>query len=80
LNQGFEWVLGIGLLAAECYTWIVAWAFQNIQPLRRKPVALPEDRSLWPTVDVFIPRYNESLDVVKPTVLAALGLDCRPTS
>jgi len=77
LNQGFEWVLGIGLLAAECYTWIVAVLgfFQNIQPLRRKPVALPEDRSLWPTVDVFIPRYNESLDVVKPTVLAALGLD-----
>jgi len=77
LNQGFEWVLGIGLLAAECYTWIVALLgyFQNIHPLRRKPVAMPEDRALWPTVDVFIPRYNESLDVVKPTVLAALSLD-----
>jgi cellulose synthase (UDP-forming) len=77
LNQGSEWVLGIGLLAAECYTWVVAVLgyFQNIQPLRRKPVALSEDRALWPTVDVFIPRYNESLEVVKPTVLAALSLD-----
>lgn len=77
LNPGFEWFLGIGLLAAECYTWIVTVLgyFQNIQPLRREPVALPEDRALWPTVDVFIPRYNESLQVVKPTVLAALGLD-----
>jgi cellulose synthase (UDP-forming) len=77
LNRGFEWFLGFGLLAAECYTWIVMVLgyFQNIQPLRRKPVALPEDRALWPTVDVFIPRYNESLQVVKPTVLAALSLD-----
>ena len=40
-----------------------------------RPVELPEDGALWPTVDVFIPRYNESLSVVKPTVLAALGLD-----
>jgi cellulose synthase (UDP-forming) len=72
-----EWFLGIVLLAAECYTWIVMVLgyFQNIQPLRRQPVALSEDRTLWPTVDVFIPRYNESLQVVKPTVLAALSLD-----
>jgi len=28
LNQGFEWVLGIGSARGECYTWIVAvWAF-----------------------------------------------------
>ncbi len=29
----------------------------------------------WPTVDVFIPTYNEPLSVVRPTVLAAMALD-----
>jgi cellulose synthase (UDP-forming) len=77
LNPGFEWFMGTGLLVAECYTWIVMVLgyFQNARPLRRRPAALPEDRALWPTVDVYIPTYNESLQVVKPTVLAALSLD-----
>lgn len=29
----------------------------------------------WPTVDIYIPSYNESLDVVRDTVLAAQCLD-----
>ena len=37
--------------------------------------ALPADRSVWPHVDIFIPTYNESLDVIKPTVYAALNMD-----
>ena len=71
LNPGFEWLLGTGLLIAECYTWLVMVLgyVQNARPLRRRSAPLPEDRSLWPTVDVFIPSYNESLQVVKPTVL-----------
>ena len=36
---------------------------------------MPEDRSSWPTVDVYIPTYNEPLEVIKPTVFAALNLD-----
>jgi cellulose synthase (UDP-forming) len=77
LNPGFEAFFGTGLLAAECYTWLimVLGYVQNARPLRRKPVPLPGDRSLWPSVDIFIPTYNESLDVVCPTVLAALNLD-----
>jgi len=72
-----EWLFGAGLIAAECYTWLimVMGYVQNARPLRRKPVALSEDRESWPTVDVFVPSYNESLSVVKPTVLAALSLD-----
>jgi len=38
-------------------------------------VMLPADTGRWPTVDVFIPTYNEPLKVVKPTVYAALGMD-----
>ncbi|MFN6887473.1 glycosyltransferase, partial [Proteus mirabilis] len=28
-----------------------------------------------PTVDIYVPTYNESLDVVRDTVLAAQGID-----
>ena len=77
LNTGFEEFFGAGLLAAECYTWIimVLGYVQNARPLRRKSAPLPADRALWPTVDIFVPSYNESLEVVKPTVFAALNLD-----
>jgi cellulose synthase (UDP-forming) len=77
LNPGFEGFFGFGLLAAECYTWIIMILgyVQNARPLRRKPAPLPLDRDSWPTVDIFVPSYNESLEVVKPTVLAALSMD-----
>ncbi|HEX5392047.1 MAG TPA: UDP-forming cellulose synthase catalytic subunit [Rhodocyclaceae bacterium] len=71
----FSW--GSVLLLAECYTWIALLLgyIQTSWPLRRKPVALPTDTSVWPTVDIYIPTYNEPLLVVKPTVYAALALD-----
>jgi cellulose synthase (UDP-forming) len=77
LESGFAQFFGTGLLAAECYTWLIMLLgyAQNARPLRRRPAPLPEDRSLWPSVDVFVPTYNESLEVVRPTVLAALNLD-----
>ena len=77
LNPGIEFVLGLGLLAAELYTWtILALGYlQNARPLGREPLPLPEDRDLWPSVDVLIPTLNEPLAVVAPTVLAALALD-----
>jgi len=49
--------------------------FQTAWPLQRKPLPLPENRDEWPTVDVFIPTYNEPLSVVKPTIYAALAID-----
>jgi cellulose synthase (UDP-forming) len=76
-DSTLEAVLGFGLLAAEFYTWIVLVLgyIQNARPLRRKPAPLPADRRSWPTVDIYIPTYNEPLKVVRPTVLAALNLD-----
>ena len=69
--------LGIILLIAEGFAWIVLILgyFQNIWPLNRKPVALSADQSSWPSVDIFIPSYNEDLDVVQATVYACQGLD-----
>jgi cellulose synthase (UDP-forming) len=65
------------LLAAELYTFVilVLGFFQSIAPLKRPPVLLPEDPELWPVVDVLIPTFHESLDVVRYTVLAALQMD-----
>lgn len=75
-----EGFLGIGLLAAEFYTWLilVLGFFQTIWPLDRRIEPMPEDLSLWPTVDVYIPTYNESLELVKDTVLAAQNIDYPP--
>ncbi|HFD87370.1 MAG TPA: UDP-forming cellulose synthase catalytic subunit, partial [Gammaproteobacteria bacterium] len=66
-----------GLLFAELYAWTVLFLgfFQTIWPLRRKIQPLPADRSLWPTIDILIPTYNEPLKVVAPSVLSALALD-----
>ena len=65
------------LLAAECYAFVVLLLgyVQMVWPLRRTPVPLPENTADWPAVDVLIPTYNEPLDVVRFTVLAALNMD-----
>lgn len=78
---GFEhWldmVFGYGLVAAEIYAIMVLLLgyLQTAWPLKRKPVPMPEDASKWPTVDIFIPTYNEPLNVVRLTVFSALALD-----
>jgi cellulose synthase (UDP-forming) len=72
-----EAFLGIGLILAELYAWLVLILgyIQTAWPLRRPPVAMPEDLAAWPTVDLFIPTYNEPLSVVQNTVLGALSVD-----
>lgn len=76
-NDPFDLTLGLCLLIAEMYMWFVLLLgyFQSGWPLHREPRDLPEDPSEWPTVDVFIPTYNEPLSVVKPTVYAAMAID-----
>ncbi|MHC8289673.1 UDP-forming cellulose synthase catalytic subunit [Pseudomonas sp. XS1P51] len=78
---GFEgWLdmlFGYGLVMAELYAMIVL-VFGYIQtawPLRRKPILMSGPPSEWPTVDVFIPSYNETLDIVKVTIFAAQAID-----
>ena len=65
------------LLFAEFYAFatLILGYFQTLRPLRRPPVPLVGNPHYWPTVDVFIPTYNESLYVVRATVLGALALD-----
>ncbi|MDR0807186.1 MAG: UDP-forming cellulose synthase catalytic subunit [Enterobacteriaceae bacterium] len=70
-------VCGLLLLSAETYAWIVLVLgfFQTVWPLHRQPAPMPDDISIWPSVDIMVPTYNESLNVVKPTIYAALGID-----
>ncbi|MEM9015693.1 MAG: glycosyltransferase, partial [Verrucomicrobiota bacterium] len=48
--------------------------FVNIRPKRNAPEPLPEDTSIWPTVDVYIPTYDESIRVLENTVHAAVQM------
>lgn len=78
---GFEtWmdaVFGYSLLAAEIYALVVLILgyLQTAWPLRRQPLLLKTPPTSWPTVDVFIPSYNETLDIVKLTIFAAQAID-----
>lgn len=76
-NSEVEAILGIGLFIAELYVWLILILgyLQTSWPLKRPIEPLPDDVSLWPTVDVYVPTYNESLDVVRDTVLAAQCID-----
>jgi cellulose synthase (UDP-forming) len=76
-NSGIETILGMGLFLAEVYIWVMLLLnyLQTIWPLKREIVPLPDDMSTWPTVDIYIPSYNEPLEVVRDTVLAAQCID-----
>jgi cellulose synthase (UDP-forming) len=80
-SLGFEGPLdmffGYGLVAAELYALMVLLLgyLQTAWPLRRRPHPLPKDTRQWPTVDLYIPTYNESLEIIKLTALAAQNVD-----
>ena len=76
-NSEIETILGLGLFIAEIYIWVMLLLnyLQTVWPLNRGIVPLPDDMTTWPTVDVYIPTYNEPLDVVRDTVLAAQCID-----
>ncbi len=73
LDSPFDASVSILLLAAELYGVLVLFLgyFQTIEMERRTP---PPVKSL-PSVDVFIPTYNESLEIVRRTVIGALAID-----
>lgn len=73
----FDFMLSAAMLFAELYAFLILALgyFQISRPIERKPLALPADIKSWPAVDVLIPTYNEPLEVVRTTVLAAQALD-----
>jgi len=76
-----DWINGIFcllLFVAELYaigTLVLAY-FQTIKIRDRQPVDLslyPQDQ--WPKVDIYIPTYNEDVEIVRKTTLCALAIE-----
>ncbi|TAN32034.1 UDP-forming cellulose synthase catalytic subunit [Patescibacteria group bacterium] len=65
------------IYAAEVYAIVLHLLniFVNVWPQERKIMPLPEETSKYPSVDVFIPTYNEPLDIIETTAIAALNID-----
>ncbi|MBV1702861.1 MAG: UDP-forming cellulose synthase catalytic subunit [Hyphomicrobiales bacterium] len=76
LSDPIDFVLGFILLLAECYCVLILTIslIINVDPLKRKPLAREEDEKL-PTVDVFIPTYNEDEEILATTMAAAMSMD-----
>jgi cellulose synthase (UDP-forming) len=76
LTQLGDFVPAVLLLGAECYCilMLAISLFVNAKPLDRRPppVLAPETA---PTVDVFVPSYNESPEIVAVTLAAAKAMD-----
>jgi cellulose synthase (UDP-forming) len=69
------------LFAAELYailTLVLAY-FQTLKIKERQPISLntiPQDQ--WYSVDIYIPTFNEDVEIVRKTALAALACDYAP--
>ncbi|MCX7738243.1 MAG: UDP-forming cellulose synthase catalytic subunit [Hydrogenothermaceae bacterium] len=77
LDEGFiNALLSITLYLAEVYSIVILLlgSFVSLRLLERKSIII-EKREDYPTVDVFIPTYNEPPEIVKATALAALSMD-----
>ena len=61
------------LLAAENYGLFILFLgyFQTIE-VQNRPFSVP---STFPSVDIFIPTYNEPIDVVRRTLISALTIE-----
>ncbi len=70
--------VGMALLyLAEVYGFVIYMLglFVNVWPMETPHVPLPDNKDLWPTVDVFIPTYNEAEELVRITATAAAQID-----
>ncbi|MGK9453040.1 UDP-forming cellulose synthase catalytic subunit [Acidithiobacillus caldus] len=70
-------VAGWTLLLAEAYGFIMLMFnhLVNIHPVSHPIPNLPKDERKLPFVDVFIPTYNEDINVILPTLAATVNLD-----
>ena len=69
-------VIGLVLVLAETHGFVMhaLGMFTNVNPRQRKPAPLPARSEALPSVDVFIPTYDEPASLVRQTVLAATQL------
>jgi len=72
LDSEFNALVSIVLLGAECYGLLILFLgyFQTIERFKRQSPPL----TAFPSVDVFIPTYNEPTDIVRRTVIGAMEI------
>jgi hypothetical protein len=80
LNLGHGFLNGcvsLLLYGAEIYTVfvLIGGYFQTTIFLDRRAIPLPADPDKLPSVDIFIPTYNESVEIVRRTAVAAMAID-----
>lgn len=75
-NGPFSFIAALLLFFAEIYSITIYFLgiFVNISPLRRQAVPLRKDPGRLPTVDVFIPSYNEDPELLETTLLSATNM------
>jgi cellulose synthase (UDP-forming) len=68
----FDFIGMLLIYLAECYSIIMLFLgmFISIWPLENQPAPLPDDTAILPTVDIFIPTFTESEEIVRLTVTA----------
>lgn len=80
INQPEDFIPGFLLYCAEMYSvmMLALSLFVVALPLPHKPSRAKEqglDRDALPTVDVFIPTYNEDADLLAKTIAACMSMD-----
>jgi len=81
LDSWVNGTLSILLFGAELYaiaTLLLAY-FQTLKLKDRQPIdlsAYPKEQ--WFSVDIYIPTYNEDVEIVRKTALAAMAIDYPP--
>ena len=77
LSDPLGFILGMILLLAEIYCLLILAISMiiNVDPLKRKPLEREQDDDRLPTVDVFIPTYNEEEYILATTIAAAKSMD-----
>ena len=78
LDTWLNGTFSIILYGAELYaifTLLLSY-FQTLKLRDRRPIDLATIPQMqWPSVDVYIPTYNEAVEIVRTTALAALAMD-----
>lgn len=72
-NDSFSFIAAMALYAAEVYAIVIYFLgmFVNVKPLWRDPAPAPDNPQQFPTVDVFVPTYDEDPGILETTLLAA---------
>ncbi len=76
ISDWVDFIPGILLYIGEVYSTVMLCIslFVVADPIERKPPPALRDEDL-PTVDIFIPTYNEDPELLAMTVVGAVGLD-----